>query len=72
MPSILLKKTYYSKQTRTPQESIDTDPIDLRLAQNPIETNGLQCPDIIVRADPLMFLPAEYKRIEQDIYQISK
>jgi len=27
MPSILLKKTYYSKQTKTPQESIGTDPI---------------------------------------------
>ncbi len=36
------------------------------------ETNELQCQDIIVRADPLMFLPAEYKRIAPGIYQIDK
>ncbi len=36
------------------------------------ETNGLQCPDIIVRADPLMFLPPGYKRIAPDIYQKRK
>ena len=43
------------------------------LAENPVETNPLrlQCPDVFL-ADPLMFLPAGYKRIEQDIYQISK
>ncbi len=40
--------------------------------ENPVETNALQCPDIIVRADPLMFLPPGYKRIAQDIYQISE
>ncbi len=42
------------------------------LAENPVEIGGLQCPDTIVRADPLMFLPPEYKRITQDIYQISE
>ena len=43
------------------------------LAENPVETNPLrlQCPDVFL-ADPLMFLPAGYKRIEQDIYQISQ
>jgi len=40
--------------------------------ENPVKTNGLQCPDIIVRADPLMFLPPGYKRIAPDTYQISK
>ena len=42
-------------------------------AENPVETNPLrlECPDVFL-ADPLMFLPAGYKRIEQDIYKISK
>lgn len=38
------------------------------IAENPVETNALHCPAIIVRADPLMFLPPEYKRIAPDIY----
>ncbi len=38
--------------------------------ENPVEENLLHCPSVIVRTDPLMFLPSEYKRIAQDIYQI--
>jgi len=40
--------------------------------ENPVETNALQCSDIIVRDDLLMFLPPGYKRIAQDIYQMSE
>ena len=41
------------------------------LAVNPVETNPLrlQCPDVFL-ADPLMFLPAGYKRIAPDTYKI--
>ena len=39
------------------------------VSENPVEINGLQCPSIIVLADPLMFLPPEYKRIAPDVYQ---
>ncbi len=38
------------------------------ILENPIEPGLLHCPSIIVRADPLMFLPADYKKIAKDIY----
>jgi hypothetical protein len=38
------------------------------LLENPIEPDLLYCPSNIVRADPLMFLPKEFKEIAQDIY----
>ena len=40
--------------------------------ENPVKENLLHCPTIMVRTDPLMFLPPEYKRIAQDIYQIEE
>ena len=36
--------------------------------ENPLEPGLLHCPSIIVRADPLMFLPSEYKEIAPGIY----
>ena len=40
------------------------------LAENPVETNPLrlQCPDVFL-ADPIMFLPIEYKKVGLDIYK---
>ena len=42
------------------------------ISENPVETDLLQCPSIIVRVDPLMFLPSEYKKIAPDTYQVSE
>lgn len=39
-------------------------------AQNLSEMNILHCPEVIIRTDPLMFLPPEYKRSGNDTYQI--
>ncbi len=39
------------------------------VAQN-LPENTLHCPEVTFRADPLMFLPVEYKRTGIDIYQI--
>ena len=41
------------------------------LAENLTETNQLRlhCPDVFI-ADPIMFLPIEYKRIGSDTYKI--
>ena len=36
--------------------------------ENPVEPGLLHCPSIVVRVDPLMFLPATYKEIAQDVY----
>jgi len=30
-----------------------------------------QCPDITLKADPLMFLPSNWKRIGPDLYEIN-
>ena len=40
------------------------------LAVNPVEINELQCTEVTFLADPSMFVPAEYKRIAPDIYQL--
>jgi len=42
------------------------------LAENLTETNQLrlQCPDVFL-ADPIMFLPIEYKRVGIDTYKIN-
>ena len=40
------------------------------LAENYVETNGLQCTEVIFLVDPFMYLPAEYKRIGPDTYKI--
>ena len=42
------------------------------LAENFTETNQLrlQCPDVFL-ADPIMFLPIEYKRVGIDTYKIN-
>ena len=39
-------------------------------AENYVETNGLQCTEVIFLVDPFMYLPAEYKRIGPDTYKI--
>jgi len=41
------------------------------LAENLTETNQLrlQCPDVFI-ADPIMFLPIEYKRVGPDTYKM--
>ena len=36
--------------------------------ENTYENDGLQCRDIIVKADPLMFLPNGYHKATADIY----
>jgi hypothetical protein len=38
------------------------------LLENPVEESLMECPSVVLRADPLMFLPAEYKKIATDIY----
>lgn len=38
------------------------------LLENPVDTEALHCPAIIIRANPLMLLPAEYTEIAPDIY----
>ena len=38
------------------------------LLENPIEDSLMQCPSIVERADPLMFLPSEYKEIAPNVY----
>jgi len=38
------------------------------LLENPVNTNTLHCPAIVVRANTLMFLPAAYKEIAPNIY----
>jgi len=40
------------------------------LAENFSDINHLQCPVVTILADPLMFLPAEYKRVAPDTYQL--
>ena len=40
------------------------------LAENYSDINHLQCPVVTILADPLMFLPTEYKRVGPDIYKI--
>lgn len=39
------------------------------LAENYSDINHLQCPVVTILADPLMFLPAEYKRVGPDTYK---
>ena len=38
--------------------------------ENMADMNLLQCPVVTIRADPLMFLPTEYKRVASDIYKL--
>ena len=38
------------------------------ILENPVDTDALHCPSIVLRANPLMFLPTEYSEIAQDIY----
>lgn len=38
------------------------------MLENPVDTGILHCPSIVVRTNPLMLLPAEYREIAQDIY----
>ena len=40
------------------------------LAENYSDINHLQCPVVTILADPLMFLPTEYKRVAPDTYQL--
>ncbi|MFB3101357.1 MAG: hypothetical protein ACE1ZM_07930 [Gammaproteobacteria bacterium] len=40
------------------------------LAENFSDINHLQCPVVTILADPLMFLPTEYKRVAPDTYQL--
>ena len=42
------------------------------VTENTYEDDRLQCRDIIVRADPLLFLPYGYDEVTTDIYQISQ
>ncbi len=39
-------------------------------AENFSDINHLQCPVVTILADPLMFLPTEYKRVAPDTYQL--
>jgi len=39
-------------------------------AENLKDMNQLQCPVVTTLADPLMFLPVEYKKVGIDTYQI--
>lgn len=39
------------------------------LLENPVEEGTLHCPTHIFPADPLMFLPVEYKEIAPNIYR---
>lgn len=39
------------------------------LAENPDESDALHCPVVITKADPLMFLPAEYKEVSPGVYR---
>lgn len=36
--------------------------------ENPVDTEALHCPAVVLRANPLMFLPSEYIEIAPDIY----
>ena len=38
------------------------------VSEEPIEVGLLNCPSIIIPADPLMFLPTDYKQMSHDIY----
>ncbi len=40
------------------------------VAENLTAINQLQCPVVSIRADPLMFLPVEYKRVGLDTYKM--
>jgi hypothetical protein len=42
------------------------------ISENTFEDDGLQCRDIIVKADPLMFLPDGYKEATTDVYQLNQ
>jgi hypothetical protein len=42
------------------------------VTENTYEDDGFQCRDIIVKADPLMFLPEGYRRVTTGSYELKK
>ncbi len=42
------------------------------VTENTYENDGLQCRDIIVKADALMFLPYGYKEVTTDFYEMKE